>query len=161
MKDYSKMTLVEAFMERNDIKKEILMLSSDLNNIVTEKGEDVFIKGISTDPKESVITVLNKMEELRNLNIAIAKANLVNHEILKSLETIDAKIHFLDSVKERAKTYKPKLRNSFRKETDPEFIEYTLNIDAEFVNTELINLKKEKRDLEKTLSKNNGITYLK
>jgi hypothetical protein len=101
------------------------------------------------------------MVELRILNVAIAKANEVNCERLRELETTTAMIALAEQVIAMAANYpgdKVRSREYVGNEVATVTHENEWNIDAQAFKAELVTLKERKRDLEKQLQHSNFIT---
>lgn len=157
------MVLAEAFMKRNDLKKKIAALSAAASqNLWQDKSlPQTFIAGVKINPKEAYTRVSQLMDELQTLNTAIAKANVVNNEMLRELETVSARISFHEDIVKMAAHYPgDKVR-------DNEYVgrEYTTIvrenewlIDPQAVQAELARLRERKRDLEKALAHSNFVT---
>jgi hypothetical protein len=155
------MILAEAFMKRNDLKKQIINLtSSTYQNLWQEVGLPInFGKGTKVDPKIAYIEVMKLMDELKTLNVAISKANTVNVDILREIETIIAKIALIEGILNAAKMYPgDKIRERNYGEVTNSVIENEWLIDPQSLQVELQNLQNKKRDLEKFLSHNNFVT---
>lgn len=157
------MVLAEAFMKRNDLKKEITELTqSAIQNLWQDKELPIdFDKGTKIHPGTAYEQAIDKMRELKHLNIAIADANQVNSETLRDLETTTAEIALVEQVLGGAARYpgdKVKEREYVGNEVASVTHYNEWLIDAPAVKSELIGLKNHKRDLEKQLAHSNFIT---
>lgn len=155
-----KITLAEAFMLRNDIKKEISTLTEAAKKYLWEdKNLPIdFTNGTKTHPAKSLEEALKKMDELQLLNSNITVANLKNNSLLRENETVIAKIAFLSEVFVYIKEYPgDKIRNLYYSKDSPEFqfTENKLLIDPKEVERLLTNTKIRKREIEKELAHNN------
>jgi len=152
------MTLAEAFMERNDIKKEIETLKE------LSQRNVYFEKGMVSNPKnkEYILALTNNMDKLCSLNIAIGEANLANNSFIKKVETVNSKIAYFNELKSLVSSFKEKQRASpYAPEGSNEFIEFETTITYEEVIEIIRNLEREKRALEKELARNNSVITIK
>ena len=157
------MVLAEAFMKRNDLKKQIAKLTElATDNLWQDKTLPInFDKGTKVHPVSAYGKVVAKMAELQALNVAIAKANGINSEVLRDLETTTAAIAFHEQIVEVADRYPgDKVRD--RDYVDNAVVSITREnewlIDPQSVQERLAELRNHKRDLEKTLAHNNFVT---
>lgn len=157
------MVLAEAFMKRNDLKKKIAVLSeAAAENLWQDKSlPTTFIDGVKMNPKDAYKRASDLMTELQNLNVAIAKANVVNNEMLRELETISARISLHESIVRMAQNYPgDKVRD--RDYVDGNIVNITREnewlIEPSAVQVELARLRDRKRDLEKALQHSNFVT---
>lgn len=159
-----KITLAEAFMLRNDLKKEIEVLKSLLVVGRTQLWQDkscpkTFIENVTFHPEESYNKVCALMDKLCKLNIAIANANSANNEILQKLQTLSAKIALQETIVRLAMEFpgthvKEQIYNRDGTVTDIEK-DYQLLIDPSDIKMQLEASKRAKRAFEKDLHKNN------
>lgn len=155
------MILAEAFMKRNDLKKQITALTqSATQNLWQDKSLPInFEKGTKVNPEVAYLKAVELMGELQALNIAIANANSANNAILRELETTTAKIALTESILQTAQMYPgDKVRERTYGEISNTVVENEWLIDPQFIQTELKNLQDKKRELEKTLAHNNFVT---
>jgi hypothetical protein len=155
------MVLAEAFMKRNDLKKQIAGLTiSATQNLWEDKDLPIdFDKGIKVHPADSYKQAIELMTELQLLNVAIAKANMVNNETLRDLETTTARIALVESIIAHAAMFPgDKQREQNYGETTPRIIENEWLINPKEVQDSLKILQEHKRDLEKTLQHSNFVT---
>ncbi len=157
------MVLAEAFMKRNDLKKKIAVLSEAASqNLWQDKSmPQTFISGVKMNPKEAYKRASELMTELQNLNAAIAKANVVNNDMLRELETTSARISLHESIVRMAANYPgDKVRD--HEYVGREFTTITREnewlIDPNAVQAELARLRDRKRELEKALQHSNFVT---
>jgi hypothetical protein len=153
--------LAEAFMKRNDLKKEIAgLLSAASSNLWQDKSMPInFEKGIKVNPRIAYSQALQKMNELQQLNVAIAKANLANNELLRDLETTTAKISLMELILAAAQRYPGDKHRERTYDSSGDIItENEWLIDPQEVQEELKSLQSRKRDLEKSLAHNNFTT---
>ncbi len=156
-----KITLAEAFMLRNDIKKDIKKLTEAANqNQWEEKSLPFdFKKGTKKNPADAYKEALEKMSTLQTLNENITAVNLTNNKLLRENETITAKIAFMEEVFEHLRRFPgEKSRNPFydsNKGDSIQFYEYILLLDPNSVSAELEAAKLRKRAIEKELYHNN------
>lgn len=160
------MVLAEAFMKRNDLKKQISQFTdAAVRNLWQNKNLPLsFRKGVKTNPREAYDTVMKLMSELQALNIAITQANIVNNEKLRELETVSARIALLESVVQEAARYpgdKIKETEYVGREFNTVILENEWLIDPAQVQNELDHLKEHKRELEKALAHSNFVTEVK
>lgn len=157
------MVLAEAFMKRNDLKKKIAVLSEAASsNLWQDKSLPMtFIQGVKLNPKEAYERASQLMGELQTLNIAIAKANVVNNDMLRELETTSARISLHESVVQMAARYPgDKVRDTEYQGREVVTItrENEWLIDPNSVQAELARLRDRKRELEKALQHSNFVT---
>jgi len=155
------MVLAEAFMKRNDIKKQIAVLTtSAVQNLWQDKSLPInFDKGIKINPTKAYFKISDLMTELQALNVAIANANVSNNTILRELETTTARIALTESVLQYAQSYPgDKVRSHSYGEITSEITENEWLIDPQGMQKELKDLQDKKRDLEKSLAHNNFVT---
>lgn len=155
------MILAEAFMKRNDLKKQIAVLTqSATQNLWQDKSLPVnFDKGIKVHPGDAYRQAVDLMTELQALNIAIAVANNANNATLRELETTTARIALVESVLQTAQMYPgDKVRERTYGETTQLTIENEWLIDPQSLQSELKSLQERKRDLEKILAHSNFVT---
>ena len=153
-----KITLSEAFMLRNDLKKRIQELtpyaSSSLWN---EKGLPPPFIGGSVHPLDALIEIEALMDRLQALNVAITEANIANNGLLRELETVTARIAVLEQVKRAYASFPgSRVRNRNYMENSPEFIEYDLIGDPVVILETLTAATARKREIEKALTRNNA-----
>lgn len=157
------MVLAEAFMKRNDLKKKIAFLSeAAAQNLWQDKETpQTFISGVKMNPKEAYTRASELMTELQNLNAAIAKANVVNSDMLRELETTSARISLHENIVRMAAMYPgDKVRDRDYSSRDVVMItrENEWLIDPVAVQAELARLRDRKRELEKALQHSNFVT---
>ena len=155
------MILAEAFMKRNDLKKQIAALTaSATQNLWEDKALPTnFSKGIKVHPKDAYSQAVGLMEELQNLNVAIAKANVVNTKVLRDLETTTARIALAELVLRFALMYPgDKVREQGYGQVESRIVENEWLIDPQSVKSDLDTLQAHKRDLEKSLAHSNFVT---
>lgn len=153
-----KITLSEAFMLRNDLKKRIQELtpyaSSSLWN---EKGLPHKFVGSKVNPIEALAEIEAIMVRLQALNVAITEANLKNNAFLRELETITARIALLERIKDAYAGYPgDKVRNSRYMDNGPEFLDHELVGDPLVIVQKLADASARKREIEKALARNNA-----
>jgi len=154
------MILAEAFMKRNDLKKQIAKLTeSATQNLWQDKSMPInFDKGIKVNPAEAYSQAVKLMTELQTLNVAIAEANTTNNKILRELETTTARIALVEGVLQVARMYPgDKQRERTYGEVSTITIENEWIIDPQGLQSELKSLQERKRDLEKELAHNNFV----
>lgn len=155
------MTLAEAFMKRNDLKKEIEELTVHATNYLWQDKETPvdFGDDFKLMPNEALQKALARMDDLTRLNIAIDRANDANRELLQKLRTLSVKISLYESIVRAAKNFPGKKVRDTSLMADgqkfPRFIEYEWNIDPVKIQKDLVELKTQKRNLERLLQKNN------
>ncbi len=155
------MILAEAFMKRNDLKKQIAKLTeSATQNLWQDKSLPInFDKGTKVNPSLAYSQAVKLMTELQTLNVAIAVANTANNKILRELETTTARIALVEGVLQVAQMYPgDKQRERTYGETAPLTIENEWLIDPQTLQSELTTLQERKRDLEKELAHSNFVT---
>jgi len=155
------MILAEAFMKRNDLKKQIAVLTvSATQNLWQDKSLPVnFNKGTKVNPSLAYSQAVKLMTELQALNVAIAVANSANNATLRELETTTARIALVESVLQTAQMYPgDKVRERSYGEVSPDIIENEWLVDPQTLQSELKSLQERKRDLEKTLAHSNFVT---
>ena len=155
------MVLAEAFMKRNDLKKQITALTQAASqNLWQDQALPInFDKGIKVNPKVAYKQAVDMMAQLLRLNIAIANANTVNNETLRNLETTIARLSLVEQVLQAAGNYPgDKIRERNYGDDAVRFIENSWLINPQELQTTLKNLQEHKRALEKTLAHNNFIT---
>jgi len=157
------MVLAEAFMKRNDLKKKIAALSeAATSNLWQDKSLPIsFTSSVKIHPKEAYERVSQLMGELQALNIAIAKANTVNNDMLRELETVSARISLHESIVRVAANYpgdKVRDHEYVGREITSVTRENEWLIDPNAVQAELTRLYDRKRELEKALQHSNFVT---
>ena len=155
------MILAEAFMKRNDLKKQIAALTqSATQNLWQDKALPInFDKGIKVSPAIAYRRAVDLMTELQALNVAVAVANATNNATLRELETTTARIALVEGVLQTAQMYPgDKVRERTYGETAPSTIENEWIIDPQALQVELKTLQERKRSLEKTLAHSNFVT---
>jgi hypothetical protein len=157
------MVLAEAFMKRNDLKKKIAVLSAAAaENLWQDKSlPTTFMQGVKQNPKDAYVRANELMSELQALNAAIAKANIVNSDMLRELETVSARIALHEGIVRMAANYPgDKVRD--RDYVGHEVVTITREnewlIDPSAVQVELARLRDRKRELEKALQHSNFVT---
>lgn len=152
------MVLAEAFMKRNDLKKQItLMNETARENLWQDKSIPIsFKKGSKINPSDAYTKAVELMQELQALNTAITEANMVNNKLLRDLETTTARIALIDSILQDSKNYpgdRVKERNYATNEAI--FVDFEWNIDTQKLQETQEALTAHKRELEKELAHNN------
>lgn len=159
-----KMTLAEAFMLRNDLKKEIEDFKRPFETPDylwrTKDFEKTYIDGYTYKPSTSYEAVLDRIQQLQRLNTAIEKANVENIDLLQEIQALGAKIAFLETIIQNIRRYpgsvaKERTYDSVKGVWEDIIVEYELLIDVDLVKKEYEKCKKRKRELEKHLQKNN------
>lgn len=141
------MTLQEAFMERNDLKKKINRVNMELNTvIVTEEGEDP-----QFDPQKKLDELVRLQEELLFLNVRIDKANIVNSEKLHELRNLDALITHFSNLRQILLSWKRRQTLGY----GDTVIQMKKNFDLAEITTKLETLETKRRDLDRELQKSN------
>ena len=154
------MVLAEAFMKRNDLKKEIAKLTESVTqNLWQDSSLPInFAKGTKVHPDQAYKQITSLMTDLQNLNVAIAVANSVNNGTLRELETTTARISLLEKIVAVADCYPgDKIRD--REYVSGEMVavvrENEWLVDPQVFQAELKTLQDKKRDLEKALAHSN------
>jgi hypothetical protein len=150
-------------MKRNDLKKKISVLSEAASsNLWQDKSLPMtFIPGVKMNPKDAYVRVNELMSELQALNVAIAKANVVNNDMLRELETVSARIALHEGIVRMAANYpgdKVRERDYVSHEAVTVTRENEWLIDPSAVQAELARLRDRKRELEKALQHSNFVT---
>jgi hypothetical protein len=157
------MVLAEAFMKRNDLKKQIALLTKAAgDNLWQDKSLPInFDKGTKVNPAVAYEKAITLMGELKNLNIAIAEANQVNSATLRDLETTTAQISLMESVLQAAERY-PGDKQRERDYVEGGIVNVVREnewlVDPQALRVSLDEAQKHKRDLEKKLAHNNFVT---
>jgi len=151
------MILAEAFMKRNDLKKQIATLTaSATQNLWQDTSLPVnFNKGTKVNPNTAFEEIMKLMSELQALNTAIGVANLANNEILRELETTTAKISIVESILRNAELYPGDKARIPSYSSEDRIVENEWLIDPQLLQSQLKELQEKKRSLEKTLAHNN------
>lgn len=151
------MVLAEAFMKRNDLKKQIAVFTaSATQNLWQDVTLPInFNKGTKIHPKIAFEESMKLMSELQQLNTAIAAANIANNEILRELETTIAKISLIESILKNADSYPGDKVRVPSYSGEDRIVENEWLIDPQFLQSQLKELQEKKRSLEKTLAHNN------
>lgn len=160
-KTFDGISIFDAFMERNDLKKKIVELSySSITNIQSDVALDDTFNSVKRNPQEALEEALQTMDVLSDLNYKITEANIQNNRTLRLIETKSAQIALLTQVYEAVKNFKDKARSYTGGEGGTEIIQYKLNVNAEWVKETLDRISSEKRALERKLARNNASIFL-
>ena len=154
------MVLAEAFMKRNDLKKQIVSLTAAAGrNLWQDKSMPInFDTGLHVHPSQAYDSVTALMVDLQNLNVAIAAANTINSGILRDLETTTARLEFIEQILQEAERYPGDKVREQTYSSEPRIIENEWIINPKKIQEEQETLQKRKRELEKILAHNNFVT---
>lgn len=141
------MTLQEAFMERNDLKKKINRVNMELNTVIITEEEET----PQFSPQEKLDELIRLQEELLSLNVKIDKANIVNSEKLHELRNLDALIAHFSSIRNHLLSWKRRQTLGY----GDTVIQMKKNFDLGEITTKLETLETKRRDLDRELQKSN------
>lgn len=145
------MKLQEAFMERNDLRKKINRVESELNTvIVTEEDQP-----LEFDPKMKLKELVDLQDDLFRLNVAIDKANIVNIEKLQQLRILDEKIKLYSNLRSTLLSWKKHQTRGWAETTT---IVMNKNFDLNEVTQILESLEQRRRNLDRDLQRSNWET---
>lgn len=145
------MTLQEAFMERNDLKKKIARLTDDLTAVVVTEENETPV----WNAEEKLNEVLELQDQLRSLNIRIDIANQKNIELLQEMRTLEAKISLYSKI--RTQLVASKRSRSLYGDS---VITYVKHLDVDQVSQILQHLEENKRYLDRQIQKSNWQTEI-
>jgi hypothetical protein len=151
------LTIASAFRLRNKLKERIKELTNACERAPVTKALGTEENTTGFDGKsfsDSIANVSLLMSTLRDFNLAIEKANVVNKEDLITLETLKAEIAFYDTIVS-------KVRNAgkFEYEDNPnggrDKVELELVLDRQAIVTHFKELRKKKNTVEEKLAASN------
>jgi hypothetical protein len=146
------MVLQEAFMERNDLRKKIQRVNSELKTVlITEAGE---IPQFNASDKLSEVNTLQK--QLFELNIKIDKANSVNIERLHKLRFLDEQIKDYSHLRDVLLSWSKRKTIGYSDTT----VEMQRNLEFDEISKRLFELEKERRSLDREIQKINWQTEI-
>jgi len=149
--------IASAFRLRNKIKERIKKLSDIVQRADVTKPAGTAENTSAFDGRtfnETVEQVRLLMAALRDFNIAIDKANVVNREDLINLESIKAEIAFYDLITQKLRRTSP-FAYEQNKEGGMDKIDVELLLDQKSVVSHLENLRKKKDEIEEKLNLSN------
>jgi hypothetical protein len=153
------LTIATAFRLRNKLKEKISKLTSLTNSAemtkkVGEEENTAIFDGKTF--RETITAVSLLMETLRDFNLAIEKANVVNKEdlISLSLESLKAEIAFYESVAGKFRRIE-KYSYEFNSSGGRDKFELEPVLDQKAVVSRLEELKKKKDEIEERLADSN------
>lgn len=147
------MTLQEAFMERNDLRKKITRTQEELDTVlITDVDEPQ-----DYDAKDKLEQIEVLTDALEILNITIEKANSINIERLHHLRMLDEKIRIYTRIKSKLQRWERKRTIGY---SDSTIVETKRNLDFENICEIFDALEKERRTVDKELQKANWQTEI-
>jgi len=146
--------LASSFRLRNKLKEKIANLSDSIDGAEFNKNTGTEENTSPCDGKtltEAIAEVNVLMELLRDLNIKIDKANLVNRDSLIIMETLKAKISFYAKVVSKCRMCK---NYEFEYDEEGERVKVSKEplVDQGQITATLASLKKEKDALEEKIT---------
>lgn len=142
------MKIQEAFMERNDIRKKIERVNSELNSVlITEEDQP-----LEFSAEEKLKEINDLQEKLMKLNIAIDKANSVNIEKLHRIRFLDAQITIFSNIRSILLGWK---KISTRGWSEQQIVTMIKHLNTKEISDKLENLEKERRELDRALQRSN------
>ena len=151
------LSIASAFRLRNKLKERIKKLTdlTESANMTTPKGtieNKAVFDGKSFN--ETIDMVSRLMSILRDFNIAIDKANMVNKENLITLESLKAEISFYNGIVQKVRRME-KYTYEYNSAGGRDKIELEPVLDQKTMVSRLDGLKKKKDDLEEQLANSN------
>jgi hypothetical protein len=150
-------SIASAFRLRNKLKERIKELTTACESASVTKALGTAENTVGFDGKsfaDSIAGISLLMSTLRDLNLAIEKANVVNKEDIITLETLKAEIAFYDTM-----VGKIRRAEEFDYEYNPDGgkdkIELELILDQQAVVAHYNELKKKKDTVEEKLAASN------
>lgn len=141
------MKLQEAFMERNDIKKKIARLSSELQTvIITQEGDEM-----QFNPKSKLEEIELLQTKLMELNIKIDEANVKCTPILHEIRMTDALIAHYTTIRDVLLRWKKRQSLGYGETV----IVMQKNFDFDTTSTKLESLELKRRELDRKIQKLN------
>ena len=151
------LNIVSAFRLRNKLKERIKELTKACETVSITKVLGTAENTVGFDGKsfaDSVANVSLLMALLRDLNLAIEKANAVNKEDLITLETLKAEIAFYDTIIRRIRGAE-KFGYEYNPDGGRDKTEMELVLDQQMVVAHCKELKKKKDIAEEKLANSN------
>jgi len=151
------LNIASAFRLRNKLKEKIKKLIdlTDSASVTTPKGipeNTTVFDGKSFT--ETIENVSRLMSILRDFNLAIDKANIINKENLITLESLKAEISFYDGIVRKARRAE-KYSYEYNPAGGRDKIELEPVLDQKAMVSYLDSLKKKKDEIEEQLANSN------
>ena len=156
------LNIASAFRLRNKLKERIKTLSEIAKETDVSKRVGTAENTVAFDGKtfQEVVTEMNSlMATLRDLNLAINKANEANREDLIHLETLKAEIAFYESTTRQIRKAS-RFSYDYDERGNRVKIENELLLDQKTVVSYYKGLKKKKDDIEEKLAHSNAKTQV-
>ncbi|MDR1956869.1 MAG: hypothetical protein LBQ30_08455 [Treponema sp.] len=151
-------TIASAFRWRNKLKEKIKKLTTQMSRADTVKDVGTAEHTAPFDGKtfsETITTVDHLMVVLRDLNIAIDKANSINREDLITLETTKAAIALYEDITDQCRRAE-KVRYEYNAAGGRDKIALEPILDQKALVDQLDRLKQTKDAIEEKLADSNG-----
>ena len=151
------LSIASAFRLRNKLKERIKRLSEIANRAEATKPEGTDENTAIFDGKtfdETIDEVSVLMAVLRDLNLAVDKANLVNKEDLINLESLKAEIAFYENITQKVRNA-PLYSYEYNAEGGRDKVKQEALLSQKKVVAHLDSLKKKKDSIEEKLAKSN------
>ena len=151
------LTIASAFRLRNKLKERIKKLSAQINRADAVKDAGTAENTSLFDGKtfaETIKAVDTLMSSLRELNLAVDTANVVNRADLIALETIKAKIALFEEIADKCRRQE-KFRYEYNAEGGKDKIALEPLLDQMAIVSRLEELKKNKEAQEEKLAESN------
>ena len=151
------LTIASAFRLRNKLKERIKKLSVQINRADAVKDAGTAENTSLFDGKtfaETIKAADTLMSSLRELNLAVDTANVVNRADLIALETIKAKIALFEEIADKCRRQE-KFRYEYNTEGGKDKIALEPLLDQRAIVSRLEELKKNKEALEEKLAESN------
>jgi hypothetical protein len=148
------LSISSAFRLRNKLKERIKELTRACEKAPIAKHRGTEENTASFDGKSFADTVANVsllMAVLRDFNLAIDKANIVNKEDLITLETLKAEIAFYDTIADKIRRFE-KFEYEYNPDGGRDKIEMELVLDQQKIVAQCKELKKKKDAIEGKLA---------
>jgi hypothetical protein len=151
------LTIASAFRLRNKLKERIKTLSAQIGRADAVKDAGTAENTSLFDGKtfsQTIKAADDLMSSLRELNLAIEGANVVNRADLIALETLKAKIALFEDIADKCRRQE-KVRYEYNAEGGRDKVELECLLDQQAIVSRLEELKKNKEAIEEKLAESN------
>ena len=151
------LNIASSFRLRNKLKERIKRLTEIAERADVTKPESTEENTAIFDGKtfdESIDEVSVLMTTLRDFNLAIDKANLINKENLINLESLKAEISFYEDITQKVRNA-PLFSYEYNAEGGRDKVKQELLVSQKKVIEHLSSIKKRKDAIEEMLAKSN------
>ncbi|GHU70453.1 hypothetical protein FACS189450_04920 [Spirochaetia bacterium] len=151
------LTIASAFRLRNKLKERIKKLTAQIDRADAVKDVGAEENTSLFDGKtfaQTIKAVDALMSSLRELNLAIESANVVNRADLIALETLKARIALFEDIADKCRR-QAKVRYEYNTEGGKDKVELESLLDQRAIVTQLEGFKKDKESIEEKLAESN------